>query len=69
MTIFIKVSDDEYETIEDMADTVERLAQKQGITADAIRKAIKRNSKKYRKVIINDFRTVDRLLQHEGKNP
>lgn len=62
MTIFIKVSNDKYETIEDMADTVERLAQKQGITADAIRKAIKRNSKRYRKVIVNDFRSNDRFL-------
>lgn len=51
MIIFIKVSDDEYETIEDMADTAEQLAKRQGITADAIRKSIKRGLR-YKKVVI-----------------
>ena len=51
LIIFIKVSDDEYETIEDMADTAEQLAKRQGITADAIRKSIKRGLR-YKKVVI-----------------
>lgn len=59
MTIWLKVSTDQYELPEIVADSAGQLAQKLGVTKNHIFSAISHANKKgykcqYRKVVIND---------------